>query len=257
MILRAENLSKNFGGVKAVDAVSFDVEQNRIMAIIGPNGAGKTTLFNLITGFERPDTGHRKFKDRTLDNAKPHEIAAAGISRTFQNLSIFDNLTVCQNVMVGRHLRSKGEFIQSALGLFGTRKQESEIQSKAMQFLEFVGLADKAFEVAGNLPYGKQKLLETARALATEPELLMLDEPAAGLNEKEIEDMAGIIQRIRKSGVTVLLVEHDMGLVMDISDRILVLNYGVNIACGSPQTIREDPQVIEAYLGEEVDECIV
>jgi branched-chain amino acid transport system ATP-binding protein len=255
LILQVETLSKSFGGVQAVDSVSFNVENNQIMAIIGPNGAGKTTLFNLITGFDRPDEGQKKFKGKPFDNAKPHEITAIGISRTFQNLSIFDNLTVCENIMVGRHRRSKGEFLRSGIGLFGTKKQERAIRADAKRYLEFVGLVDRAEEMAGNLPYGRQKLLETARALATEPELLLLDEPAAGLNEKETEDMADIIQRIQKMGVTILLVEHDMDLVMNISDMILVLNYGVNIANGTPQSIRENPQVIEAYLGEELNEC--
>jgi branched-chain amino acid transport system ATP-binding protein len=256
LILQIETLSKSFGGIQAVDNVSFNVETNRIMAIIGPNGAGKTTLFNLITGFERPDAGQKKFKGKPFDNAKPHEITAIGISRTFQNLSIFDNLTVCQNIMVGRHTRSKGEFLRSGFGLFGNKKQEKAIRADAMRYLELVGLVDKAEEMAGNLPYGRQKLLETARALATEPELLLLDEPAAGLNEKETEDMADIIKRIQKMGVTILLVEHDMELVMNISDWILVLNYGVNIANGTPESIQENPLVIEAYLGEELDECI-
>ena len=256
MILQIETLSKSFGGIQAVDNVSFNVETNRIMAIIGPNGAGKTTLFDLITGFERPDGGQKKFKGKPLDNAKPHEITTIGISRTFQNLSIFDNLTVCQNIMVGRHTRSKGEFLRSGLDLFGNKKQEKAIRTDAMRYLELVGLVDKAEEMAGNLPYGRQKLLETARALATEPELLLLDEPDAGLNEKETEDMADIIKRIQKMGVTILLVEHDMELVMNISDWILVLNYGVNIADGTPENIQENPLVIEAYLGEELDECI-
>ena len=256
MILQIETLSKSFGGIQAVDNVSFNVETNRIMAIIGPNGAGKTTLFDLITGFERPDAGQKKFKGKPFDNAKPHEITAIGISRTFQNLSIFDNLTVCQNIMVGRHTRSKGEFLRSGLDLFGNKKQEKAIRTDALRYLELVGLVDKAEEMAGNLPYGRQKLLETARALATEPELLLLDEPAAGLNEKETEDMADIIKRIQKMGVTILLVEHDMELVMNISDWILVLNYGVNIASGTPESIQENPLVIEAYLGEELDECI-
>ncbi len=256
LILQIETLSKSFGGIQAVDNVSFNVETNRIMAIIGPNGAGKTTLFDLITGFERPDGGQKKFKGKPFDNAKPHEITTIGISRTFQNLSIFDNLTVCQNIMVGRHTRSKGEFLRSGLDLFGNKKQEKAIRTDAMRYLELVGLVDKAEEMAGNLPYGRQKLLETARALATEPELLLLDEPAAGLNEKETEDMADIIKRIQKMGVTILLVEHDMELVMNISDWILVLNYGVNIADGTPENIQENPLVIEAYLGEELDECI-
>lgn len=256
LILQVKGLGKSFGGIQAVNNVSFNVEKNQIMAIIGPNGAGKTTLFNLITGFNHPDAGQKIFRGESFENAKPHEIAALGIARTFQNLSIFGNLTTCQNVMVGRHTRSKGEFFCSALGLTRVIKQEKSIRREALQFLEFVGLADKADKMAGNLPYGEQKLLETARALAIEPELLLLDEPAAGLNDKETEDMSNIIKEIQKKGTTVLLVEHDMSLVMNISDHILVLNYGVNIAVGTPEDIQKNPLVIKAYLGEELDECI-
>jgi branched-chain amino acid transport system ATP-binding protein len=254
--LQVEGLSKSFGGIQAVNNVSFNVEKNQIMAIIGPNGAGKTTLFNLITGFNHPDAGQKKFKGKSFKNAKPHEIAALGIARTFQNLSIFDNLTICENVMVGRHTRSKGEFFRSALGLTRVIQQEKLIRQDALRFLEFVGLADQADKIAGSLPYGEQKLLETARALAVEPELLLLDEPAAGLNDKETEDMSNIIKEIQKKGTTVLLVEHDMNLVMNISDHILVLNYGINIAVGTPEDIQQNPLVIQAYLGEELDECI-
>ena len=252
-LLEVNNLSKSFGGVKAVSDLSFTVNRGQIKAMIGPNGSGKTTVFNLISGLQHPDKGEKKLKERAFDGLKPHEIAALGISRTFQNVLVFDNLTVCQNVMVGRHTQSKGDFLRSGLGFSWVRKQEKAIQEAASKTLELVGLAGKADEMAGNLPYGEQKLLEVARAMATEPELLMLDEPAAGLNEKETGDMADIIRSLQKTGVTILLVEHDMSIVMEISEDIVVLNYGVKIAEGTPGSIQENPMVIEAYLGEEID----
>ncbi len=248
-LLDIRNLTKRFSGLTAVKDLSFKVRKGQIKAIIGPNGAGKTTVFNMISGLLKPSEGERVFKGVSVEGLMPHEIAALGISRTFQNVLIFDNLTVFQNVMVGRHTRSRGEFLYSGLGVLGSRGEEEKIRKRAYAFLEMAGLARKASEMAGNLPFGEQRLLEIGRALATEPDLLLLDEPAAGLNEKETQELAGFIKDIKGLGVTVLLVEHDMDLVMDISESILVLNYGEMIAEGTPSEIQQHQAVIEAYLG--------
>lgn len=248
-LLEIRNLTKHFGGLTAARNLSFKVNKGQIKAIIGPNGAGKTTVFNMISGLLQPSEGERLFKGASIEGLMPHEIAALGISRTFQNVLIFDNLTVFQNVMVGRHTRSRGEFLYSGMGILGSRQEEKKIREKAYVFLEMVGLARKASEMAGNLPFGEQRLLEIGRALATDPDLLLLDEPAAGLNEMETDELAGLIKTIQGLGITVLLVEHDMNLVMDVSESILVLNYGEMIAEGTPTQIQTHPAVIEAYLG--------
>jgi branched-chain amino acid transport system ATP-binding protein len=253
VLLQTEELKKAFGGLMALMNLTFTVEKGQIKAIIGPNGAGKTTLFNVITGMLPPTEGRVKFKGKGIGGLKAHEIAAMGISRTFQTVEIFKNMSVVENVMVGRHSRTRSGILRVGLRLWGARSEEREILKEATEWLDFVGLDMKANESAGSLPLGEQKLLEMARALATEPKLLLLDEPASGLNEVETEKVAQLIYQIRDRGTTVLLVEHDMDLVMKISEEILVLNYGEKIAEGSPGEVKNDHRVIDAYLGEEVD----
>ena len=252
-LLRVEDLHKSFGGVQALEGLSFTVASGTIKAIIGPNGAGKTTLFNLISGVFPPNNGSITLEGVSIEGRKPWEIARLGVSRTFQNVEVFGRMTVLENVMVGRHIRSKAGIISAGLNLPWMRREERRIRNGARDYLEFVGLEDKAGELAGNLPLGAQKLLEIARALATEPRILLLDEPAGGLNTRETEELAALIQCILKKEITVLLVEHDMNLVMDISNEIVVMNFGEKIAEGRPKEIKNDPVVIEAYLGEEVD----
>jgi branched-chain amino acid transport system ATP-binding protein len=251
--LRVENLRKSFGGVRALDGLSFAVDSGMIKAIIGPNGAGKTTLFNLISGVFPPNTGSIVFEGKSIGGRKSREIARLGVSRTFQNVELFSRMTVLENVMVGRHIQTRAGIISAGLKLARMRREERRIRDGARDYLKFVGLEQKASELAGNLPLGDQKLLEIARALATEPKMLLLDEPAGGLNTRETEGLAALIHRILERGITVVLVEHDMNLVMDISDEIVVMNFGEKIAEGKPKQIKNDPVVIEAYLGEEVD----
>lgn len=251
-ILSAYNIRKEFGGLIAVNDVTLDVYEGRIQSLIGPNGAGKTTIFNLITGFSPLTTGKIHFYNKRIDGKKPYHLVSMGIARTFQNVQLFGNMTVLENVMVGRHCRSRCSMISSAFRFPWVFKEEREIRDNAMEQLRFVGLEKRAGEEAGGLPFGEQRALEIARALATEPRLLLLDEPAAGLNTHETQNLAGLIQQIRERGITVFLVEHDMSLVMDISDHIMVLNYGEKIAEGTSREIQNDPLVIGAYLGEEL-----
>jgi len=253
VFLHVENLQKSFGGVQALKGLSFKVPSGIIKAIIGPNGAGKTTLFNVITGIFPPNGGAIALNGMSIECRKAREISRLGVSRTFQNVEVFGRMTVLENVMVGRHIQSRAGIISTGLRLVGMRREERQIRESAMQHLAFVGLEKRATELSGNLPLGEQKLLEVARALATDPKILLLDEPAGGLNTRETEGLAALIHRILEQGITVVLVEHDMNLVMDISDEIMVMNFGEKIAEGKPKQIKNDPLVIEAYLGEEVD----
>ncbi len=253
VFLRVDNLEKSFGGVQALKGLSFAVTPGSIKAVIGPNGAGKTTLFNVITGIFPPNAGTIHLNGVAIDGRKSQEIARMGVSRTFQNVEVFGRMTVLENVMVGRHIRSRAGILSTGFRLFRMRREERQIRTKALEYLSFVGLEYRAEELAGNLPLGEQKLLEMARALATEPKILLLDEPAGGLNTRETERLAALIHRIKEQEITVVLVEHDMNLVMDISEEILVMNFGEKIAEGKPRQVKDDPLVIQAYLGEELD----
>lgn len=250
MLLEVNNLSKSFGGIKAVRGVSIGVEENSISAIIGPNGAGKTTFFNLMTGIYKPDSGSITFNGRSLIGLRPDQVNAAGVARTFQSIRLFANMTVLENVMVGMHSRLKVSIIHTLLRPPSFHEQEQRVQEKARTLLRFVGLAGKGDEVSRNLPYGDQRRVEIARALASDPRLILLDEPTAGMNPNESAAAMALFRRIRNElGVTVVLIEHDMRVVMGISEHISVLDYGEKLAEGTPDAIRSNPRVIEAYLG--------
>ncbi|PKM79592.1 MAG: high-affinity branched-chain amino acid ABC transporter ATP-binding protein LivG [Firmicutes bacterium HGW-Firmicutes-14] len=250
-LLEISGLTKSFGGVVAVNDLSFSLEKGQIMAIIGPNGAGKTTLFNLITGVYPPTKGSIVFNGRDATGLPAHRIATLGIARTFQNLQIFNNMTVLENVMVGQHTRSTTGLMGAVFPMGPVQREERKVVENSLEKLAMVGLADKAMESAPNLPYGRQKMLEIARAAALEPELLLLDEPAAGLNSTETRELVNIIYELRDRGITILLVEHDMETVMEIADQIVVLNFGNKLAEGTPFEIQNNQEVISAYLGEE------
>ncbi|MDF3011527.1 MAG: lptB 5 [Burkholderiales bacterium] len=249
MLLRAENLTKRFGGVHAVQAVDFEVAAGAVQSIIGPNGAGKTTLLNLLSGIYRPDEGTIWFDGLTLTGKPPHRFAAAGIGRTFQNLQIFFNMSALENVMAGAWLHEACGLAAAALRLPRLARAEREARQIARELLEFVGIARWSDAPSAGMPYGALKRLEIARALAARPRLLLLDEPAAGLNPTETRGIDVLIRRIADRGITVVLVEHDMKLVMGVSQRVLVLDHGRRLAEGDPSAVSADPQVIEAYLG--------
>ncbi len=257
-LLDVQNLTMDFGGIRAIDRLNVQVHAGRIVALIGPNGAGKTTFFNCITGIYKPTSGNILLhppgkKQKRLNGLKPNKVTEQGLARTFQNIRLFPNMTVLENVMIGMHCRTRAKILGAVFRDPRTRTEEQHIIDRSYSILKKIGLHRFADEYAKNLPYGAQRRLEIARALATDPFLLLLDEPAAGMNPQETRELDDLITRIRDEGLAVLLIEHDMKLVMSISDYIFVVDYGKKIAEGTPEEIAQNPAVIKAYLGEDVE----
>ncbi len=247
---KVDNLSLHFGGLKAVDAVSFEIRQGEIFTIIGPNGAGKTSIFNMISRLYEPTTGHLFFEDKDISEVPPHQIARMGIARTFQNIELFDNASVLSNLLVGRHCHSRTKLWQEVLFLPNVRNAEKAHRAKVEEVIEFLDLQAYREKIIAGLPYGVRKVVELARALCSEPKLILLDEPSSGLNVEETDDMSYWIRDIKNElGITVLMVEHDMSLVNRVSDRVLALNYGRVIAEGTPAEVQRHPDVVAAYIG--------
>jgi branched-chain amino acid transport system ATP-binding protein len=248
-LLEIKNISKRFGGLQAVKNVNFSVRQGSIKAVIGPNGAGKTTLFNLVSGFLCPDSGTIIYQGVPINGKDPYEIARYGLSRTFQHIKLFAHMTALENIMVGCHVRSRAGFLAGMLNLPWTRREEQDIRNKAHEMMDLLGILDLSEDEALSLSYGQQRAVELARALASAPTMLLLDEPAAGLTMRETADVAKLIVKVRDLGITILIVEHDMSLVMNISDEIVVLSYGEKIADDVPRAVQTNPEVISVYLG--------